>query len=137
MPAHYAHQAYLTAKVHQEVDPKRLILLLYEEALKQICLTTEGIQENNSRKRGEHLSRVIAIVSLLYSSLDTKVQDDSIVFLRGLYQAMLVELAKVSITHDLSTLNLAFRYLQRLKEIWEREVMGKRSGSAKGALVHE
>jgi flagellar protein FliS len=135
MPAHHAHKAYLTAKVQQEVDPKRLILLLYEEALKQIRLTREGIQENNPRKRGKHLSRVLAIVSALQTALDSKVEDEPIAFLRGLYNAMLVELAKVSITHNVKTLDLAFRYLERLKEIWEQEVMGRKTGTTKGVLV--
>ena len=46
------------------------------------------------------------------------------VFLRGLYQAILVELSKVAVTHDINVLDLAFRYLERLKQIWEQDVMG-------------
>lgn len=124
MPAHYARNAYLQAQVQPETDPKRLVLMLYEEALKHIRLTREGIEERNARKRGEHLSRAVAIIAALFTALDGDPADESIAFLAGLYQAMLVELGKVALTHDVTVLDLAFRYLERLKQIWAQDVMG-------------
>jgi flagellar protein FliS len=124
MAAHYARTAYLQAKVQPETDPKRLILMLYQGVLEDLRLAKEGIEQPNARKRGEHLSRAVAIVSTLFTSLDSNTTDESIVFLRGLYQSMLVELAKVAVTHDIHVLDLAFRYLERLKQIWEHDVMG-------------
>ena len=124
MAAHYARNAYLQAKVKPETNPKRLILMLYEGALEDLRLAKEGIEQQNARQRGEHLSRAVAIVSTLLTSLDSNVMDEPIAFLRGLYQAMLVELSKVAITHDVNALDLAFRYLERLKQIWEQDVMG-------------
>jgi len=124
MAAHNARNAYLQAKVQPETNPKRLILMLYEGALKHIRLAREGIEANNAHQRGEHLSRAVAIVSALHSSLDSDVTDESVAFVRGLYQAMMVELSKVAVTHDVNVLDLAFRYLERLKQIWEHDVMG-------------
>ena len=124
MATHYARNAYLQAKVQPETDPKRLILMLYEAVLEDLRLAQEGIEQQNARQRGEHLSRAVAIVSTLLTSLDSNVTDEPIVFLRGLYQAILVELGKVAVTHDVNTLHLAFRYLERLKQIWEHDVMG-------------
>src|SRR4029079_1902404 len=71
-----------------------------------------------------HLSRAVAIVSTLLASLDSNVTEEPIAFLRGLYQAMLMELGKVAVMHDVNTLDLAFRYLERLKLIWQHDVMG-------------
>ena len=124
MATHYARTAYLQAKVQPETDPKRLILMLYEGALEDLRLAKEGIEQQNARQRGEHLSRAVAIVSTLLTSLRNDTMDESIAFLRGLYQSMLVELAKVAVTHDVQVLELAFRYLERLKQIWEHDVMG-------------
>src|SRR5919109_2706366 len=124
MAAHYARNAYLQAKVQPATDPKRLILMLYEGALEDLRLAKEAIEQQNARQRGEHLSRAVAIVSTLLTSLDSNVTDEPIAFLRGLYQAILVELGKVAITHDVEVLDLAFRYLERLKQIWEQDVMG-------------
>ena len=36
----------------------------------------------------------------------------------------LCSLSKVAVTHDVKVLDLAFRYLERLKQIWEQDVMG-------------
>lgn len=130
MLAHNARNAYLQAKVQPETDPKRLILMLYEGALENIRLAREGIEEHNAAKRGEHLSRAVAIVSELYTALDPTVTDESIDFLRGLYQAMLVELAQVAVAHDAQVLDLAYRYLEALKQIWEHDVMGLKSQAA-------
>jgi|GEM_PF-1003723 len=124
MPVHYARNAYLQAKIQPETDPKRLILMLYEGVLEDLRLAREGIVESNATKRGEHLSRAVAIVSTLLSSLDTNAVDESITFLRGLYESTLLELAKVAVNHDIAVLDLAFRYLERLKQIWEHDVMG-------------
>src|SRR5215831_21106013 len=106
MATHYARTAYLQAKVQPETDPKRLILMLYEGVLEDLRLAKEGIEKQNARQRGEHLSRAVAIISTLLSSLDSNVTDEPIAFLRGFYQAMLVELSKVAITHDVKVLDL-------------------------------
>lgn len=124
MAAHYARNAYLQAKVQPETDPKRLILMLYEGVLEDLRLAREAIEQHNARQRGEHLSRAVAIISALLAFLDSNVTDEPIAFLRGLYQAMLVELSKVAVTHDVNVLALAFRYLERLKQIWAQDVMG-------------
>jgi flagellar protein FliS len=130
MAAQYARNAYLQAKVQPETNPKRLILMLYEGVLEDLRLAKEGIEQHNARQRGEHLSRAVAIISTLLTSLDSNVTDESIAFLRGLYQAMLVELSKVAVTHDVKVLALAFRYLERLKQIWEQDVMGLQAPTA-------
>jgi flagellar protein FliS len=98
--------------------------MLYEGALDDLRLAKEGIEQQNARKRGEHLSRAVAIVSTLFTSLHNDTMDESIAFLRGLYQSILVELARVAVTHDVHVLDLTFRYLERLKQIWEHDVMG-------------
>ncbi len=106
------------------MDPKRLILMLYDGALKHIRIAKEGIDQGDVQKRGENIGRVIAIVSELNACLDTSIQDDSIEFLRGLYTAILIELPKVSIHNDLKILDRSYSYIARLKEIWEKNVMG-------------
>ena len=124
MAAQSARNAYLAGKSSTRNQSKRLILMLYEGALEDLRLAKEAIEQHNARQRGEHLSRAVAIISTLLTSLNSNVTDEPIAFLRGLYQAMLVELSKVAVTHDVKVLDLAFRYLERLKQIWEQDVMG-------------
>ena len=82
------YDTYLSSH-YEGMDPKQLILMLYEGALKHICLAKEGILEKNTQKRGENLGKTIAIVTELNASLDPGYTDDAIEFLLGLYEAIL------------------------------------------------
>ena len=130
----YALNTYRNSIVFEGMDPKQLVLILYEEALKRMQLAKQAIIENDPRKRGEHLGRAIAIISELNASLDPKIRDESIEFLRGLYAAILRELPKVSVSNDPKILDLACAYVARLKEIWKNDVMGGRTGKE---VAHE
>ncbi len=108
---------------YEGMDPKRLILMLYDGALQHIRLAREAIQTGNVQKRGESLSKVIAIVSELNASLDSRYQDEPIRFLRGLYAAILTEMPKVSLTNDITILDRTEAYVEQLKTIWTSTVM--------------
>lgn len=110
---------------YEGMKPEQLILMLFKGALDRIRLTREGIEENDIKKRGENLSKAIAIISELNSSVDTTMDDESTLFLRGLYTAILAELPKVSINNDKKILQRTHVYISKLKEIWENDVMGK------------
>ena len=124
MAAYPQVNAYLNNH-YEGMSPEQLILLLYKGALSRLKLAREGIKENNAKKRGENISKVIAIVSELNASVDPTMNDESTQFLRGLYVAILAELPKVSLNNDIKTLDRANAYIQELKEIWERDVMAK------------
>jgi flagellar protein FliS len=110
---------------YEGMDPEQLILLLYNGALTRLRSTREGIYEHDVKKRGENLSKAIAIISELNASVDSKMNDESTRFLRSLYTAILTELPKISLNNDLKVLDRAEAYIEKLKEIWEKDVMGK------------
>jgi len=110
---------------YQGMSPEQLILMLYKGALDRLRLAREGIEENNIPKRGENLSKAIAIIAELNASVDPTMTDESTQFLRGLYTSILAELPKVSITNDTKILMRAHLYISKLKEIWEKDVIGK------------
>ena len=120
---------------YKGMSPEELIHMLYKGALKHLEYARQGVVEKNLKKRGEHLGRVISIISELNASIDPEINDDSTQFLRGLYASMLAELPKVSINNDVKTLDLATRYLKKLNEIWETQVLNtekqKKSDSPK------
>jgi len=124
MVAYPQVNAYLNNH-YEGMSPEQLILLLYKGALSRLKLAREGIKENNAKKRGENISKVIAIISELNASVDPNMNDESTQFLRGLYIAILAELPKISLNNDIKTLDRANGYIQELKNIWERDVMGK------------
>ena len=109
------------------MDPEQLILLLFNGALSRLRSAREGIEEKDVKKKGENLSKAIAIISELNASIDSKMNDESTRFLRGLYTAILTELPKVILNNDLKTLDRTETYISKLKEIWERMSWEKRN----------
>ncbi|WP_321494904.1 flagellar export chaperone FliS [uncultured Desulfobacter sp.] len=126
-----ALSSYQKVQISSEINPQKLILMLYEGAIKRITFAREGVINKNPKQRGENLSKAIAIISELNTSL-RNTEDEQIAFLRSLYIAMMQELAKVSVTNDIQTLDRAIKYLMELKRIWETTVMGQ-NNTAKGA----
>ena len=122
MPPPNNMDAYLNNH-YQGKTPEQLIQMLYKGALRNITLAKEGVKENNPKKRGEHIGKTIAIITELYTCLDSEIKDESIQFLSALYSNMLTELPKVSITNDVKALELTYSYIKQLNHIWETEVL--------------
>jgi len=117
------------------MDPEHLILLLYKGALDRIQLIREGIEEKNIQKRGENLSKLIAIISELNASLKPKMDDEATQFLKGLYIAILTELPKISFGNRIDILDRTEAYIKRLTSIWENDVMGKSTGDSVKTVI--
>ena len=126
-----AVDSYQKAQVYDEINPNKLILMLYEGAIKRVNLAREGIKKDNPQQRGENIGKAIAIISELNACLDAEVKTEEVNFLRDLYMAMLVELPKVSLNKDISILDRTEKYLLELKRIWETSVMGGRQQSGR------
>ena len=119
-----ALSSYQKIQINSEINPQKLIFMLYEGAIKRIHFAREGVINKDPKQRGENLSKAIAIISELNASL-RNIEDDEISFLRGLFLAMMQELCKVSVTNDIETLDRATKYLMELKRIWQTSVMGQ------------
>jgi len=115
--------AYRTTEKQAEIQPAKLIHMLYERVLVHLELAEEGIREQTPRKRGENLGKAIAIITELQASIKSEDHSEAAQFLRGLYGAILVELPKVSVSQDVKVLRQACIYLERLKGIWEETAM--------------
>jgi flagellar protein FliS len=118
-----ALQSYRKAQVSGEADPQKLILMLYEAAIKRLNLAKDGLENDDPKKRGENIGKAIAIISELNASLDEDIKTEEINFLRSLYLTMMTELTKVSLTKDVKTVERSIKYLMELKRIWETSVM--------------
>ncbi|WP_020588245.1 flagellar export chaperone FliS [Desulfobacter curvatus] len=118
-----ALSSYQRVQVSSEINPQKLILMLYDGAIKRISFAKDGVINKDPKQRGENLSKAIAIISELNASL-RNIEGEEIAFLRSLFLAMMQELCKVSITNDIQTLDRSTKYLMELKRIWETSVMG-------------
>lgn len=120
-----AANAYRQTELVTSSDPKQLILMLYDGAIRFLDQARAGVLSGDIRKRGENLSKVIAIIGELNSSLNMEAGGETAEFLRGLYMYMLTELPKVSLNNDIEIVDRSMRYLKELKKLWEQRVMGR------------
>ncbi len=118
-----AVDSYQKAQVYDEINPNKLILMLYEGAIKRVNLARDGIKKSNPQQRGENIGKAIAIISELNACLDAEVKTEEVNFLRSLYMSMLVELPKASLNNDATILDRTEKYLLELKRIWETTVL--------------
>jgi flagellar protein FliS len=123
MVSKQASNAYFQAQASAKIHPAKLVHMMYERLLLNLAWAREGIEEHDSRKRGENLSKAIALITELNCCL--RVDDESVPaqFLRGMYEAMLLELGKVTLSKDVTVIRQAQRYVTRLKKIWEETAM--------------
>ena len=131
MAAYYAGITTYINNHYEGMSPEKLILLLFDGALDRLRKTKQGITENNIPKRGENLSKAIAIIAELNTSLNPELDDEPTRFLRGLYFSILTELPKVSLTNDVEILNRAERYITQLRQIWITDVMPRKHNPVK------
>lgn len=125
-----ALKAYQQTRVQSDVNPVKLIHMAYEGILTSLAKTEEGIDEGDVRKRGENLSRAIGLITELNVAVGKgDPEDETIAFLRGLYESILLELPQVAVNEDKEILQRTSRYITRLKEIWENSAMQEQTPS--------
>lgn len=123
MVSKQASNAYFQAQASAKIHPAKLIHMMYERLLLNLTCACEGLEENDIKKRGENLSKAIAIITELNCCLRPEDESEPAQFLRGIYAAMLIELGKVAVTKDATVIRQAHKYVSRLKEIWEETAM--------------
>lgn len=118
-----AHNLYQQTQTKLKVHPVKLVHMLFSRVLIHLARAEEAVLENKPRVRGENLGKSIAIIAELNASINPEDKSEAAEFLRGLYEAILRELPKVSVTKDVRTIRQAYAYFAKLKEIWEQEAM--------------
>lgn len=118
-----ARSAYQKSEAQSRIHPVKLIHLLYERVLVHLQLAEQGVIAKDAKARGENLSKAIAIITELNASIKEADDSEAASFLRGLYSAVLLELPKVGISNNAEAIKKSYRYLNRLREIWESTAM--------------
>ncbi len=115
-------QAYKKMDVNT-ADPRRLILMLYEAALRHLFKARDAMKRKDVSGKCENLSKSIAIIGELLAAVSPDESNEAAVFLRGLYTAILAELPRANMENDVAAVELSIKYVAQLKAIWEKEVM--------------
>ena len=116
--AGYAQNQYLKTQV-TTVDGVKLIVLLYEGAIKFLSSAQEGIREKDVTKRHNNIYRVLDIIAELRNSLNFSQGGEVATSLDALYLFMEGHLMTANIQNDAQKIQDVVNMLSSLKEAWE------------------
>ena len=112
---------------HNEVATSsqgKLIIMMYEGALKFVTLAIEGIDSKDLSKKGTYINKTHDIVNELSCALDMKKGGDVAQKLESLYQFILHQLTLANIKSDRKALESIVNVLTPLMEAW-KELLAK------------
>ncbi len=118
-----AMAAYGSQSLDADVNtasPHRLIVLLYDGAIKAISLAKLHMNNGNIADKGNAISKAISIIEEgLRLSLDRTTGGELAENLDALYEYMAFMLLEANIKNDSEHLDLVLKLLKELKESWE------------------
>ncbi len=101
--------------------PEKLILMLYEGALRFAFFAKKAIQEGNIEDKVKYIIKVSNIFIELINSLDFEKGGDIAYYLNGLYAYQLELLAKANLENKPEYIDDVIRVLKGLIEAWKEE----------------
>lgn len=112
-----AAQKYKTTSI-QSASREKILLMLYEGAIKFIKLAIQGVEKNNIKDKCENIGRAYDIILELNNTLDHKVGGEVAARLEQLYQFMIEQLIKANTKNDIESLKTVQKLLETLHEGW-------------------
>jgi flagellar protein FliS len=114
----YGHNQYLKTQI-TTVDGLKLIVLLYEGAIKFLLSAQEGIREKDIVKRHNNIYRVLDIIVELRNSLNFSQGGEIATSLNALYLFMERHLITANIQNDGQKIQEVVNIFSSLKKAWE------------------
>lgn len=116
-----AHKKYKTTSI-QSASREKILLMLYEGAIRFIKLAIQGIEKNNVKEKCENIGRAYDIILELNNTLDHKVGGEVSMRLEQLYQFMIEQLIKANMDSNPETLRTVQKLLETLHEGWVQAI---------------
>lgn len=128
-----AYQKYKQTSV-QSASREKILLMLYEGAIKFTKLAIKAIEEKKIADRGYNIGRAYDIVMELNNTLDHKVGGEIAANLEQLYMFIMSEYTKGNISGKAEHLQNALKILENLYQGWVGAVekLKKEQDSNKG-----
>ena len=115
-PGAYAAYSHV---VTTTTSKDRILILLYEGAVRFVQLAREGIRASRVAAKGENISKALAIVHELDHALDHQIGGELAANLSSLYRYMARRLLDANILDEEGALDEVERLLSVLKEAFE------------------
>ena len=130
MVTHRFHNEYRQNEVATSSQGK-LIVMMYEGALKFVALAIEGIDNQDLSKKGLYINKTHDIINELSCALDMKKGGDVAQKLESLYQYILRQLTLANIKSDRKALESIVNVITPLMEAW-KELLAKANNNGAG-----
>ncbi len=116
-----AYQKYKTTSI-QSASREKLLLMMYEGAIKFTKLAIQAAEEKKIADRGMNIGRAYDIVMELNNTLDHKVGGDISKNLEQLYMYITDQYTQANITGKPEPLKEALKLLETLYDGWQKAV---------------
>jgi flagellar protein FliS len=116
-----AYQAYKKTSI-QSASREKLLLMMYEGAIKFTKLAITAAEAKNIAERGTNIGRAYDIILELNNTLDHKIGGEISKNLEQLYMFITEQYTKANITGDPQYLRSSLKILETLYEGWERAI---------------
>ena len=102
-------------------NPAKLILMLYEGALRFAHFAKKAINENDIEKKVKFINKTSDIFLELINSLDFEKGGQIAYYLNGLYAYQIELLAKANLENNTEYIDQVIHVLKELIEAWKEE----------------
>ena len=107
-------------------DPKRLVLMCYEEAIRNLTIAKAKYISRKYEEKAKALLKAQDIIFALNSALDFEKGGEIASNLHALYNYMTQSLLEADVKRDLKTMDHIIWILVELKSAWEEILNGNR-----------
>lgn len=114
-----SYSAYVRSASQGSHSQERILIMLYDGALKFIKLAQRGINENKPAIKGEYISKVLAIITELNSALDMERGGEISENLSRIYGFMVTRLTEANLRNNSAALDEVAGLMQEIKEGFE------------------
>lgn len=116
-----AYQKYKNTSV-QSASKEKLLLMLYEAAIRFTKTAIKAAEEKNIAERGWNIGKAFDIIMELNNTLDHKVGGDIARNLEQLYMFIMEQFTKANISGDPEPLRASLKVLENLYEGWVQAI---------------
>jgi flagellar secretion chaperone FliS len=107
-------------------DPKRLVLMCYEEAIRNLKIAKARYISRDYEEKAKALQKTMDFICALNSALDFKKGGEIASNLQALYNYMMHRLTEADLKRDLRAIDHITWMLIELKAAWEELLNGQR-----------
>jgi flagellar protein FliS len=125
-----AYQKYQNQSV-QTASREKLLLMLYEGAIKFVKMAIAAIEAKDIAGRGQNIGRAYDIIMELNNTLDHKIGGDIASQLEQLYMFMTERLTQANVKGDAQCLRDVLKILETLYSGWSEAIQKLKKEEAK------